>query len=268
MASDSLVAPQSEQEFGLPGWIILLLIAPFVGSFLGVLIRRLPDGKPVALARSHCESCNVVLAPRDLIPVLSFLMTRGKCRYCGARIASFHLAVELIPAVVPLWAAEAGMRGAPLWFSALLGWTLLALAWIDWRDFWLPDVLTLPLLLAGLAATWWLGPDDLADHAAAAVLGYLALQTIAAGYRWWRGRDGLGGGDAKLVAAAGAWLGLDLLPHVILLAALTGLGLALAWRLAGREIGRTTKLPFGPCLALAIWVLWLYGDKIDLLSPW
>jgi leader peptidase (prepilin peptidase)/N-methyltransferase len=236
----------------------MLLLAPFVGSVLGVLIRRLPHGQPVAAARSRCETCHHVLGPADLVPVASFLLLRGRCRWCRAPIAAAHLAIELAALAVAGSAATV-CAGPALWAACALGWTLLALAWIDWEHFWLPDVLVLPLLLAGLACTWALAPWALADHALAAAFGYAGLRLAGWLYAWRRGVEGIGQGDAKLLAAAGAWLGLLALPRVILLAALGGLLIAGGLRLAGRPVGRATALPFGTALAAATWLIFLAG---------
>ena len=122
----------------------------------------------------------------------------------------------------------------------------------------LPDALTLPLILAGLFGTWWLEPDRATEHALAAALGWLAFRLVAMGYRRLRGRDGLGEGDAKLLAALGAWTGLDGLPGVVLGAALVGLAAVLVLRLRGWSIGAGTAIPFGPCLALAGWAVRLH----------
>jgi leader peptidase (prepilin peptidase)/N-methyltransferase len=141
----------------------------------------------------------------------------------------------------------------------LLGWTLLGLAWIDWQHMRLPDVLTLPLLLAGLFATALIEPGELTSHALGAALGWAGLRALAATYRGLRGFSGIGAGDAKLLAAGGAWLGWEALPTVLLLAALSGLSFAIVLRLRGRTIGWTSRIAFGPWLALAIWLTRLYG---------
>ena len=291
----------------MPPWLPPLLAAPVIGSFAGVLIRRLPTGRPVALARSQCEACGHVLSPAELVPLLSVLVLRGRCRACGAAIPRFHVLVELAALLVAIsavlaplllaaalpggpsaapsaaayllsggalegWVLEGGALqggalesgaqagGAGLWADCALGWTLLALAWIDARHFLLPDVLTLPLLLAGLAACQVLQPWALQDHLLGAVLGYAVLRAVALAYRALRGRDGMGAGDAKLLAACGAWLGWAALPQVLLLAALLGLGVAGVMRLRGQAVGRTTMLPFGPFLAAACWAVRLSGS--------
>ena len=235
--------------------IQVLIAAPFVGSFLGVIVRRLPAGLPVAWSRSQCDQCGHVLAPADLVPIVSFLWLHGRCRFCQGRIAPMHLGLELAAIAV---AASAGLvEGEPalLWADCALGWTLLALACIDWTHLRLPDALTLPLLLAGLTATAVLDPDAAPDHAAAAAIGYLALRLVGAGYRAWRGRDGLGGGDAKMLAAAGAWVGIAGVGPTILMAALAGIAVT---ALRGGGMRATTVVPFGTFLAMGTWLTRLY----------
>jgi leader peptidase (prepilin peptidase) / N-methyltransferase len=243
-------------------WYVPVLLAPFIGSFLGVLIRRLPAGRPVTLARSACDSCGSTLGVLDLIPIASYIVLRGACRICHARIGRFHLAVELAALAIALWAVSVDTDSGRIWIDCALGWTLLALAWIDWEHMHLPDMLTLPLVLLGLLVTALLDPEQVVDHAIGAIVGYLAFRAVAAAYRALTARDGLGEGDAKLLAAAGAWLGWTALPWVVLIAALAGLGIAAAQRIGGRKLDRTTALPFGPCLALALWVVWLHGQSI------
>ena len=238
--------------------ILAVIVAPFIGSFLGVLIRRLPEERPVVAARSACESCHHALGPLDLVPIVSFLAARGRCRHCGVAIDRFHLAIELAAIVPALWAASLD-DGVRLWADCGLGWALLAMSWIDWRHMILPDVLTLPLVLAGLALSVWLDPDNIYAHAIGAALGYLLFMGVAWVYRALRGRDGLGEGDAKLLAASGAWVTWQGLAQIMLIAALIGLCLAAARMLAGRKVEAQTAIPFGPCLAFATWLVWLYG---------
>lgn len=237
----------------LPAWM-MLLVAPVIGSWLGVLIRRWPQQRPIAIARSACEHCGHVLAPGDLVPVLSFLLLRGRCRYCGGAIGLFHPAVELAALTIAAIVFLAGPPGWAGWAGVALGWTLLAAAWIDAETFRLPDFLILPLILAGLAVTWALAPDALYNHAAAAALAYLGFRALDAGYFALRRRHGLGAGDAKLLAAAGAWTGLVALPLIILTAGLLGIFLALGLR------RRHEPIPFGPPLALSFFLWWLAGQ--------
>ncbi|MDQ2765335.1 MAG: prepilin peptidase, partial [Pseudomonadota bacterium] len=224
----------------IAAWFLPLMLAPFIGSFLGVLIVRLPTRTAVVMARSACPKCGHRLGITDLIPVLSFLLLRGRCRYCRQPIALYHPTVELAAVGVVLWAWWSDPDATDVWLSCALGWTLLALAWIDWTEFQLPDVLTLPLLLIGLTLTSVRQPQALTDHCLAAAFGYLSFQGLALGYRRLRGHDGLGGGDAKLIASAGAWCGLAALPLVVLGSAMLGLLLAFGLALAGRTVRSRT----------------------------
>jgi leader peptidase (prepilin peptidase) / N-methyltransferase len=239
-------------------WIWPFLAAPFAGSFLGVVIRRLPKGRPLLLARSQCENCGRVLRPWELVPIVSWFALRGRCASCNVGIGTFYPLVELAAVLAVLGPVLVSPTDATwLWVSCGLGWTLLALGWIDWELFQLPDILTLPLILAGLAVTFILNLNALADRALAAAAGYISLQLLNAGYRRLRGHDGLGQGDTKLFAACGAWAGLAALPLVLLLGALTGLGIAGLRALSGETLSRQTRIPFGTCLAFALWVEWL-----------
>jgi leader peptidase (prepilin peptidase)/N-methyltransferase len=236
---------------------LAMLFAPAIGSLLGVFITRLPVGRPVVLGRSACVGCGRPLTPFELVPILSYLRLRGRCRCGAAAIGPFHLAIEIAAITIPLSAFLAGQSGGLLWVGSVLGWGLLALAWIDAVSLTLPDMLTLPLIPAGLLATLWLLPEALVAHAAAAILGYAAFALLRLSWRAWRGVEAMGAADAKLMAVAGAWLGPAALPDVVLAAGIAGLALAGALRLAGHAVGRQTRLPFGPPLALAIWGAWL-----------
>jgi len=245
-------------------WTMPLLVAPFIGSFLGVLIHRLPRHLPLLLARSGCEACGTRLAPLDLVPLVSYAFQRGRCRYCHHPIGWFHPVIELAALCVAACAVLECDTPQDTWIACSLGWMLLALGWIDVEWFLLPDVLTIPLLLSGLGVTILTVPVDIFGHALGAVCGYLGLRSIALLYRAVRGRDGLGVGDAKLLAAAGSWLGLGALPFVLLLAALAGLAFAAIAVATGRTMQATTALPFGAFLAASIWLVWLYGPMLRL----
>jgi leader peptidase (prepilin peptidase) / N-methyltransferase len=238
-------------------WWLPLLAAPFAGSFLFVLVRRLPREASGLWGRSHCEACGHRLGPLELVPIASFLAQRGRCRACGAAIPGGHLFAELAAALIAAAVIATGADGVALWAGCGLGWTLLALAWIDWDVFLLPDVLTLPLLVAGLVEAWLDAPWDLTDRTIGAIAGYAGLRLVGAVYHRFRGRAGLGQGDAKLLAAGGAWLGWPVLGHVLLLAAVLGMGLAVARRVRGQAMTAGTAVPFGPPLAAAIFFLWL-----------
>lgn len=244
-----------------PALPAVLLAAPFIGSFLGTLVLRLPAGAPVLLARSACPRCGARLGAAELVPLLSWVAQRGRCRHCDAPIPRFYPTIELAALGVALWAASVA-EGAALLASCLLGWALLTLAATDRREFLLPDALTLPLLALGLAATAWLDPAGLADHALGAALGWLGFAALAWAYRMLRGREGLGAGDAKLLAAGGAWIGWAGLPGAVLAASLLGLGEALARRLRQGPGAEAAPIAFGAWLALGIWLVWLYGPPL------
>jgi leader peptidase (prepilin peptidase)/N-methyltransferase len=249
-----------------PSWLLPILVAPVAGSFLGVLITRLPQGAPVVFGRSACPHCGGRLTGWDLIPLVSYFFSRGRCRHCREPIGRFYPLVELAAVAVALCAVLLERDPGLVWVDCSLGWTLLALSWIDWIDLLLPDVLTLPLILTGLALTLLWQPDALVDRCLAAVSGYLLFQGLAFAYRRLRGRDGLGGGDSKLIAAAGAWCGLSALPFVLLVSAILGLIAALGLALMGRDMTSRTQIPFGPCIALAFWLAWMSGGSLDDLS--
>lgn len=239
------------------GWILPVVAGPVIGSFIAVLVRRLPAGRDIVYARSACDSCGRVLTPAALIPILSYLRQRGRCASCGAPIAPEHLYIELAALAVAALSAFLVLPGPMLWLTCVLGWWLVALAWIDARSFRLPDVLTLPLIAAGLAEAAWWEPEALVSRALAAALAYGTLWLLAFAYRHLRGREGLGLGDAKLLAAGGAWVGVSGLPWVMFAGAILALLYALLLWLRGTPLTRATRLPFGPFLAIAIWLAWL-----------
>jgi leader peptidase (prepilin peptidase)/N-methyltransferase len=227
------------------------------GSFFATIILRWPRGVGVSRGRSACDACGRPLSAIDLVPLLSALVTRGRCRACGCSIDPLHWRVEAGCAIIG--AAALGIvpdLGGVGW--ALLGWLLLTLAILDWRHFWLPDALTLPLAFLGFTLGQWSFDAGLADRAIGALVGYAALLAVSIGYRALRGREGLGLGDAKLLGALGAWFGWQMLPFILLAGASLGLLLILVSRLAGRTVTSATHVPLGTFLALAalpgVWI--------------
>nr|WP_255696982.1 A24 family peptidase [Sandaracinobacteroides sayramensis] len=236
-------------------WPILgALLGLVAGSFLATLVVRWPRGEGLG-GRSRCDSCGKPLGPLELVPLVSALVSRGRCRACGAAIDRRHSLLELAAALIGALAmlASPGTVGLS---GALLGWALLALLALDAEHQWLPDRITLPLLALGL----WLGAGDFTDRLLGAAIGGGALLLLALGYRALRGRDGMGLGDVKLMAALGAWLGPLLLGPLMLLAALLGLGMALGLHLRGRPLPAGGRIPFGACLAAAAFPLWLFAS--------
>ncbi len=241
--------------------IFAIVAAPFVGSFLAVVAIRWHEDRGVVAGRSACDACGTTLAARDLVPVLSFVWLRGRCRACGARIDPIHPVMEAGALALALWAASV-TTGWILVASCILGWTLLTLAAMDWRTGILPDILTLPLVASGLIVAWWIDSASLPGHLVGAVAGFAVFALLAEAYRHLRGRDGLGLGDAKLLAGGGAWLSWVALPTVVLYAAAIGLASVLIAGAAGRTVRAGDSLAFGPPLAAAIWLAWLYGPLV------
>ena len=232
------------------------LLGAIIGSFLAATLIRWPQGRSVIRGRSRCDHCGRSLSLVELVPILSWLVQRGKCRKCGAAIDPRHLAIELGGAVIAVTAILAHPLPLAL-LTALLGWWLFLLAALDVEYQWLPDRLTLPLVPAGLAAAAiGIGPG-LADRLIGAAAGFASLAAIGFLYRRIRGRDGLGGGDPKLFAAIGAWLGWAQLPIVLLGAGLIGLAVLTLRRLRGGTVAATDRLPLGALMALAAWPIWL-----------
>ena len=238
-------------------WPALLFVAGLIaGSFLATLVIRWPQGRSIARGRSACDGCGRPLTAIELIPLLGAAVARGRCRTCGTAIDPRHWRIEVGCAAVGAlagWAAPgwAGVAGS------LFGWLLLALAALDVDELWLPDAMVLPLALAGLA-TGAAGLEPvLVDRLIGGAAGFGVLWAIGAGYSRWRGREGLGGGDPKLLGAIGLWLGWRMLPWVLVVASVAGLlGVGVA-ALRGRPIRADTPLPFGALMAAAAYPLWL-----------
>ncbi len=237
-------------------WAVLPC-APVAGSFAGVVVDRTARGESFVTGRSYCEACGHDLQPYDLVPIFSWLALRGRCRYCHARIRPSHLLIELAAALIAIIALLFS-TGPALWAGCLLGWTLLAMGLIDLKTLRLPDFGNYLLIAGGMAVTYALAADAVIDHAIGALSGFVILFAVSRLYRQIRGRDGLGLGDAKLLAAGGAWLGWQALPGILMIAAFAGLIVAIVAQ-KGHRFDRYRVVAFGPYLALAIWITWLVG---------
>ncbi|WP_192499426.1 prepilin peptidase [Skermanella pratensis] len=210
--------------------MLLIASAPLFGGIVGILVDRYP-------------------APP------------GEDDACPAALRSLHPAMEAACTLAAILAAV--LLPMPLSaFAAVLGWTLLGLALIDLRYLEVPDAVSLPLIPAGLAATWWVEPQAVPAHAAAAALGAGAIWLLGAAYRRVRGHEGIGGGDVRLFAAAGAWVGLAALPSVLFLSGVFGL-LAAAFLLRGGWVERDGRIPFVPALSAALWVVFLVPELVQ-----
>ena len=278
-----------DAQFGaalLSPWVLALL-GLCIGSFLNVVIHRLPmmmerewkldsaellgvkidAPAPITLStpRSRCPSCGHQIAWHENIPVLSYLRLRGKCAECKTPISKRYPAIEILTAL--LFAAcgmRFGAQPATLLWCGLVA-TLIALAFIDLDTQFLPDSLTLPLLWAGIAsaAFGWI-PVSLKDSVLGAMAGYLSLWFVFHAYRIIRGREGMGAGDFKLLAALGAWMGWLAIPSIILLSSAVGalVGIAL---IALRNHDRDVPIPFGPYLAGGGVAALFFGEQLSRL---
>lgn len=238
-------------------WPVALgVLGAIVGSFVATLAIRWPEGESVMRGRSRCDGCDRTLAARDLVPLLSAAVLRGRCRTCDHAIDPRHWRIEAIAAVIGIAAGLASPDPIAL-VGACFGWLLLALGALDVAALWLPDRLTAVLAGSGIAAGLiGVGPA-MTDRLIGGVAGFAGLWAVAAIYRRVRGRDGMGGGDPKLFGAIGLWLGWALLPAVLLIACLVGLAVVLLAAVRGRAMAADTALPLGALLAIAAYPAWL-----------
>ena len=213
------------------------------------------------LPHSHCPKCETVIKPWQNIPIVSYLLLRGKCGNCGTPISKRYPLVELATGILTAivvwqlgftWQALAGV---------FFTWALVALTGIDFDKQLLPDSITLPLLWAGLLINIWGVFAPLQDAVIGAIAGYLALWSVFHVFKLVTGKEGMGAGDFKILAAIGAWFGWQVLPLVILLSAAVGALVGILWTLIS---GRDKNLPiaFGPYLAGAAWIAMLWGELI------
>jgi leader peptidase (prepilin peptidase) / N-methyltransferase len=267
---------------------VTALFALAMGSFLNVVIYRLPrmletawrhecaealDQAPVPLLgerltlsspESRCPQCGHPIRPWENIPLLSYLLLRGRCSSCHDTISVRYPLVEAVTAllsVLIVWRFGLGWEAAA---GLVLTWGLIALVLIDYDTQLLPDVITLPLLWIGLLLSL---PGLFTDSHSAilgAALGYGSLWTIFQLFRLVTGKEGMGFGDFKLFAALGAWLGWQYLPQIILLSACTGALVGMALILSKRH-ERQVPIPFGPYLAVAGWISLMWGPEINRL---
>lgn len=232
-----------------------------IGSYLNVVIHRLPREESTVLPRSRCPSCGAVIRARDNVPLLSFLALRGRCRGCGARISWRYPFVEALTAVLLVACVEVF---GPSWravVAALLCCLLVALAGIDLEHFLLPDVLTLPGLVLGLAVSWFAYWIRWQDAALGALVGGGGLWLLGKAWYLLRHEEGLGFGDVKMLAMVGAFLGWQGVLVTVLLASAAGAALGLALVAGGRlELG--SKLPFGVFLSAGALVALFAGPAM------
>ncbi|MBI5923273.1 MAG: prepilin peptidase [Betaproteobacteria bacterium] len=268
-----------------PGYLAFacMLLGLMVGSFLNVVIHRLPqmmqrdwlaqcaelrgEDAPVqeklslATPRSRCPHCGHMIAALENIPILSWIVLRGRCRHCQAPIS---LRYPLVEAVSGLLSAYAGWHfgfGLATAAALLFLWCMIALTCIDFDTQLLPDDITLPLLWFGLLFNLVGGFCDLRSAVIGAMAGYLSLWSVYWGFKLVTGKEGMGYGDFKLLAAIGAWLGWQMLPLAILLSSLVGAVVGISLIIINRR-GRDIPIPFGPYLATAGTIALFWGKPL------
>ena len=274
--------------------LLALILGLLVGSFLNVVIYRVPEGLNrnwklqakqmldlpleqgegerfnILMPPSHCPSCKSAIKPWQNIPILSYVLLKGQCKHCHAAISLRYPLVELLTGLVfavcawkfgATWTAVAAMV-----FSAYL----IAMIFIDADTQLLPDQLTLPLMWGGivfhlaaylLQADW--GITNLVDSLLGAIVGYMSLWSIFQLFKLVTGKEGMGYGDFKLLAALGAWLGISVLPIIIIMSAVVGLIFALIMKVAKNQ-----PMPFGPYLAISGWIVLVFSQPISQFIQW
>ena len=259
------------------------LLGLFVGSFLNVVIHRLPrmlerdwhaqaaelrgEEPPaaerfnLATPRSRCPHCGHLITALENIPVISYLVLRGRCRHCSAPISGRYPVVELLSAALAGYAAWHFGFGLAAAGAIVFLWIMVALAFIDLDTQLLPDDLTLPLLWLGLAFNLVGTYTDLSSAVVGAMAGYLSLWSVYWLFKLVTGKEGMGYGDFKLLAAIGAWLGWQVLPLTILLSSLVGAVVGIGLIVFARH-GRSVPIPFGPYLAAAGVLALFWGEAI------
>lgn len=254
-------------------WLcIAFIVGTAVGSFLNVLVFRLPvmvreedPGVTLWSPRSHCPRCRRTIRLLHLTPILGYLALRGRCAFCSIPISPQYPLLELAAGLLAA-GALAGAGSLPeAGAYAILGWGLLALALIDWRTQLLPDLLVYPLLWLGLLANTqgWFAP--LHEAVLGAMAGYLSLWLLNGLFYAFRKEAGMGHGDFKMFAVCGAWLGWMMLPWVALGASVLTLLLWLACRARGPA---RRALPFGPALASSLFGFLIWPDSLPPLTGW
>lgn len=271
--------------------VTALVLGLAVGSFLNVVIHRLPKmmerdwreqcaelagSEPaprprynLVVPRSACPACGHRIRAHENVPILSWLMLGGKCSACGTRIGARYPLVEALTGIAFAYTAwHFGPGPAALAALAFVG-ALIALSFIDFDTQYLPDSITLPLVWAGLLINMGNVFTDLQSAVIGAVAGYLSLWSVYWAFKLVTGKEGMGYGDFKLLAAIGAWLGWKILPFVILASSAVGAVIGVGLIILAKR-GREVPMPFGPYLAIAglialFWGSWLMNYYLDLI---
>lgn len=263
---------------------VCLILGLIVGSFLNVVIHRLPkmmehgwlqqcaelrgedfpQQSPYNLMvpRSACPNCQHAISAAENIPLISYLLLGGKCKGCGIRISPRYPLVELCTGLSSAYAALHFGFGAAAVGAILLIWALIALSAIDFDTQLLPDDITLPLLWLGLLFNMYGVFTTLPNAVIGAVFGYVVLWLVYWSFKLLTGKEGMGYGDFKLLAALGAWLGWQMLPLIIMLSSLVGAAVGITLMLMLRR-GRNVPMPFGPYLAGGGLIALFWGEALN-----
>lgn len=268
-------------------YLCIFLLGLLVGSFLNVVIYRLPimmqrewkkdcleflDQKPeeqeneesfnLVVPRSRCGHCGHKITALENIPIISYLFLRGCCSSCKTRISIQYPLVELFTGLVSLWIALHFGVTAETGFALIFSWSLIAASGIDIGHKLLPDTITLPLMWLGILLAYFNVFIDLETSVIGAMAGYLSLWSVYIIFKVTTGKEGMGHGDFKLLAMLGAWMGWKMLLIIILTSSMVGAVVGISMILLKRN-DRGTQIPFGPYLAAAGWISLLYGPELN-----
>lgn len=236
--------------------LCMFLIGSIIGSFLSVCIRRLPQNRSIVFPPSHCRWCNTSLKPRDLIPIVSYLLLWGKCRYCGKPYSARYILIELLTGLLFLWCFQVIVAGPELVKVLIFTSFLVVIAFIDYDHQLILDKVLSWFTGAGVFINLYIGSPSIGEMIVAAVVGgglLLVLAVIT--------RGGIGGGDIKFIAVLGLWLGLESTILTLFLSFVMG-GLVSALLLLFKLKTRKDFIPFGPFIAIAALISALYGVEI------
>lgn len=271
-------------------YTVVVILGLMVGSFLNVVVYRLPimmkrewlcdcheflksegvgDVKievqqerfNLVVPRSRCPNCQKPISAIENIPLLSFLFLKGKCKHCQQSIAKRYPIIELVTGLLSCIVAVHFGFTWPCLFALIFTWSLIAASIIDFDHHLLPDNITMPLLWLGLILALYDVFISIEHALLGAIFGYLALWAVFWGFKFLTGKEGMGYGDFKLLAALGAWCGLMQLPLIVLVSSLLGAIVGISM-IVFRGHQRSKPIPFGPYLAFAGWISLLFGDKI------
>ncbi|WP_031387920.1 prepilin peptidase [Desulfonatronum thiodismutans] len=248
--------------------LIALALGLVLGSFYNVCIHRYLTGESIVLPASHCPRCRNALSWWENIPLISFILLRGRCRACKESISWRYPIVEAVSGVWALLLAVQFGLGWEWLLYMIVGGLLIIMSFIDFQEFILPDVFTFPGAMLAFAGTALLTNMPWVDSLLGAVIGAGAFWLLQKGYYLLRGVEGLGTGDIKLMLMLGALVGWQGLPMMIFLAAFTALAASLGYMAKNAHQGMQTRIPFGPFLSLGAMLQILYGPVLmQLLLP-